>query len=124
MVRDTTGAEMSNIDYETLRAQISDFRKRAIRATGPGRLEYSELIDGKHVFMYAMREVDNAFLLMKVLDRIRDESQCALINKDFTKELGPSYYKCSWDMHVYGRSFGPFEEGEIDHAMTVEMQRK
>lgn len=109
-------------DHDSLRSQIRDFRKRSIQAARPGRREFSELIDGRRVYVYAIRDMENPLpLLREYLDRIRDGSQWALIYKDLTKEgLPPFWEKCPWEMHVNGRlKGGPFEEEEVDEAMTV-----
>ncbi len=110
-------------DHYRLRSQIRDFRKRSIQAAGPGRREFSELIDGKRVYLYAIRDMENPHpLLHEYLDRIDDGSQWALIYKDLTKEGLPAFWsKCPWEMFVNGRLRGPFEEEEIDDAMVVEI---
>lgn len=56
-IHDLKGAHMSDHNY--LRSQIRDFRKRSIQAAGPGRREFSGLIGGKRVYLYAIRDMED-----------------------------------------------------------------
>lgn len=102
--------------------QIRDFRERSIRAARPDRRVFSESIDEKDIHLYAIRDLGGP-LLYGIIDRIRDNFQCALVNRDFARELGSLWVRCTWEIYVNGRMYGPFEEDEVDEAMAVEMNR-
>jgi hypothetical protein len=111
---------VSTTDHDDVRSRIGDLRKEAIRQARPGQREFSQFIAGRPVHVYAIRDMENPHpALWHYLDEIKDGAQCAIIYKDHSKEgLSEVFNKAPWELHVNGRLYGSFEEGEIDDVMA------